>query len=180
MDTTTMTNTEETTIFDEIVNYGILEEDSVVNFGAGHQGGIFLKTLRDYNGVLSDKVIGVEPDPKRIKLLTKLFANDDVQLLETPLQSYIDSEPETVDWVVITGLLNNPIFGENQHAYVSTVVRESYGIVNKGVMFHIKENASDDFKFAPIYFLVDFANTYDRFTIKKIGEDNYVFCIFKQ
>lgn len=174
-----MTNTEEITIFDEIVNCGILEDDSIVNFGAGHLNGSFLDTLRDYNEVLSNKVIAVEPDSKRIKTLTKKFSDDGIQLLETSLQSYIDSEPELSDWIVITGLFNSPAFGINQHEYVSTVVRSSYEFVKKGVIFHIKQNISDDFKFVPFYFLADFGNSYDKFTIKKTGEDNYVFCIFK-
>ena len=67
-----MTNTNEITIFDEIVNCGILEEDSIVNFGAGHSNGKFIETIRDYNESFGEnQVIGVDVSSSRIKSLTK-------------------------------------------------------------------------------------------------------------
>jgi len=169
------------TIFDEIVNCGILEDDSVINFGAGYKDGQFLQTLLDYNGNLGEGLVTVvEPDTKRLKTLSKKFKGERLTLLGKPLQDYIDDVPEVKDWVVLTGVFNTPIYAEQQYNYVETVVRNSLSLATKGVVFTLKENISDEFRYSMMYFFVDFANTYTRFTVKKCDDDNYVFCIYKQ
>lgn len=175
-----MTNFEEITIYDEIVNCGILEEDSVLNFGAGDGNGKFIETLIEYNGSMEKGILtAIEPDPKKIKSLTKKFSNQDILFFETSLQSYIDSEPETKDWVVITGVFDDYLYGEHQHDYVDSVIKSSMEIVNKGLIFSIKKDLSEEFSYSMIYFFMSFANTYHRLTVKKVDDNNYVFCIFK-
>ena len=181
MDTTTMTNSEEITIFDEIVNCGILEDDSIVIFGAGHQDGKFLETLIDYNGTLGEGLItAVDPDKKRVKSLSKKFKGERINYVELSLQEYIDGENLNKDWSVITGIFDNNLYGEQQYDFVTSIIESSMSISNKGVIFSIKENISEEFNYSMLYFFVEFANSYDKFTIKKCGEDNYIFCIFKQ
>jgi hypothetical protein len=174
-------NMNEITIFDEIVNCGILEEDSILNFGAGHKDGQFLQTLVDYNGNLGEGLVtAVEPDGKRLKSISKKFKGERLTLLEKSLQDYIDDTPLVNDWVVLTGVFNTPLYDEQQYNYVETVIRNSMGLATKGVVFTLKENISDEFRYSMMYFFVDFANTYTRFTVKKCDDDNYVFCIYKQ
>ena len=180
MDTLTMTNSENLTIFDEIVNCGILEEDTVVNFGAGSKNGKFIETLVEYNGTIQEgTLIAVEPESKKIKSLTKKFSNENILFLESSLQSYIDSEPTSTDWVVITGVFDEHLYGENQYDYVESVVQNSMTICDKGVIFSIRRNIASDFNYSMLYFFVSFTNTYGKVTIKKVDDDNYVFCIFK-
>lgn len=175
-----MTNTEDITIFDEIVNCGILEEDSVVNFGAGDSNGKFLETLLQYNGSFGkDLITAVEPDSKKIKSLTKKFADEEVLFLETSLQSYIDSEPVPSDWVVITGVFDKNIYGESQYDYVDSVIQNSLNIVNKGVIVSLKQEISNEFKYSMLYFFVSLSNSYHKFTVKKFDSNNFIFCIFK-
>lgn len=175
-----MTNFEEITIYDEIVNCGILEEHSVLNFGAGDGKGKFIETLIEYNGLLEKGILtAIEPDPKKIKLLTKKFANEEVVFFETSLQSYIESEPENKDWVVITGVFDDHLYGEQQHDYVDSVIKSSMELSNKGVIFSIKKNLSEEFSYSMIYFFMSFTNTYHKVTVKKVDDNNYVFCIFK-
>ena len=181
MGTMTMTNNEEMTIFDEIVSCGILEEDSVINFGAGHQEGRFLQTLIDYNGtLLEDSIVAVEPNNSKVKTLKKNLKNQKILYVESSLQDYIDTEPPLKDWVVITGIFDNNLYGNQQYDFVTSVIQSSIEFSNKGVIFTIKENVSDDFKYSMLYFFTDFVNSYNKFTVKKHGDDNYVFCIFKQ
>ena len=181
MDTTTMTNVEEITIFDEIVNCGILEDDSVVNFGAGHQDGKFLQTLLDYNGTLGEGLItAVDPNKSSIKDLSKKFKGERVSYLEMSLQDYIDSRPENKDWIVITGVFDNYSYGEQQYEFIDLITTLSMEFANKGVVFTLKRNSDDSFKNYILYLFMDFSTIYDRFTVKKCGDDNYVFCIFKQ
>ena len=180
MDTLTMTNSEPLTIFDEIVNCGILEEDTIVNFGAGSKNGKFIETLVEYNGTIQEgTLIAIEPESKRIKSLTKKFSNENILFLESSLQSYIDSEPTSTDWVVITGVFDEHLYGENQYDYVESVVQNSMTICDKGVIFSIRRNIASDFTYSMLYFFVSFTNTYGKVTIKKVDDDNYVFCIFK-
>ena len=181
MDITTMTNVEEITIFDEIVNCGILEEDSVVVFGAGHSNGKFLETLLEYNGSFEKgRITAIDVDSKKIKTLSRKFSNEEILFLETSLQNYIDCEPENSDWIVMTGVFNNNLYGESQHDYVESVVNNSLQYVDKGVVFSIKEEISENFTYSMLYFFVSLKNNYERVTIKKITNDNYIFCIFKQ
>ena len=176
-----MTNGETITIFDEIVNCGILEEDSVVVFGAGHSDGKFLETLLEYNGSFEKGLItAIDADPKKIKNLSKKFANEEVLFLETSLQTHIDSEPDNSDWIVITGVFDNDLYGESQHDYVDFVVNNSLQYVNKGVIFSIKEEISENFMYSMLYFFVSLKSNYERVTIKKVTNGNYIFCIFKQ
>lgn len=176
-----MTDIDEITIFDEVVNCGILEEDSILNFGAGHSNGKFLETLLDYNGTLGEGlIVAVEPDSKRLKLLSKRMKGEKVTYIENSLQDYIDGEPETKDWTVITGVFDNNNYGTEQYNYITSVVQSSFDISNKGVIFTLKESPTDNFKYSMIYFFTDFANTYQRFTVKKFNDDNYIFCIYKQ
>lgn len=174
-----MTNMDEITIFDEIVNCGILEEDSVLNLGAGHNGGKFLETLREYNGNFeSGKIIAVDANPKKIKLLTKKF-KDELSIIEIPLQDYIDTEPDYSDWVVLTGVFDNNFYGDKQYDFVTSIVYSCLNISNKGVIFSLNENVNESFQYVMIYFFSYFTNTYDRVTIKKNSNGNYIFCIFK-
>ena len=74
-----MTNSETITIFDEIVNCGILEEDSVVVFGAGHDDGKFLETLLEYNGSFEKgRITAIDVDSKKIKSLSRKFYNEEI------------------------------------------------------------------------------------------------------
>jgi hypothetical protein len=182
MDITAMTNTDEITIFDEIVNCGILEEDTILNFGAGYKEGQFLQTLFDYNGNFGDgSVIAVEPDGKRLKSISKMFKGERITLLQKSLQEYIDGDlPAARHWVVLTGVFNTPLYAEQQYNYVETVIRNSMSLATKGVIFTLKQNISDEFRYSMMYFFVDFANTYTKFTVKKCDDDNYIFCIYKQ
>jgi hypothetical protein len=181
MDYLTMTNSETVTIFDEIVNCGILEEDSVVVFGAGHGDGKFLETLLEYNGSFEKgRITAIDVDSKKIKSLSRKFSNEEILFLETSLQNYIDSEPENSDWIVITGVFDNNLYGESQHDYVDSVVNNSLQYVDKGVMFSIKEEISENFIYSMLYFFVSLKNNYERVTIKKVTNGNYIFCIFKQ
>lgn len=176
-----MTNTNEITIFDEIVNCGILENESVINFGAGHQDGKFLDTLREYNGNLGENLVtAVEPDPKKIRVLSKKFKNENISLEETTIQNYLEDNSKKHDWVVITGIFDNYLYGEKQYEFVSNICKFALDSSNKGVIFSIKETLSENFKYSMLYFFVDFSNTYKRFTLKKFKDDDYIFCIFKQ
>jgi len=175
-----MTETNEISIFDEIVNCGILEEDSVMNFGAGHESAKFLETLRDYNGSFEDgKIIAIEPSQDKIKMITKKFKNEKLSLIESSLQDFIVGQPPIVDWVVITGIFDNDTYGDQQHDFVSSVLESTLPLSNKGVIFNINQNISNDFSYAMIYFFTDFATNYQRFTVKKFNDGNYIFCIFK-
>lgn len=175
-----MTNINEITIFDEIVSCGILEEDSIVNFGAGHAEGKFIETLREYNdSFLEGQVIGVDGNPSRIKSLTKKFKQDNVILVENTVQDYLEFQPVIRDWVVITGIFDNNLYGNQQYDFVTSIVDSSMGISNKGVIFTIQENISEEFRYAMIYFFTNFSTNYQRFTVKKFNDGNYIFCIFK-
>lgn len=171
---------ENITIFDEIVNCGILEEDSIVNFGAGDSNGRFIETLLDYNGSFEKGLVtAVEPDSKKVKELTKKFEQEEILFLETSLQSYIDSEPQNSDWVVITGVFDNHSYGDLQYDYVDSVVQNSIQIANKGVIFSLKHEINEEFKYSMLYFFVSLSNSYDKFTVKKFDNNNFIFCIFK-
>lgn len=175
-----MTNMDDVTIFDEIVNCGILEEDSVLNLGAGHNNGKFLETLREYNGTLEKgRIIAVDSNSSKTKMLTKKFKTESISIIEKPLQDYLEDEPITNDWTILTGVFDNHLYGTQQYDFVTTIVDSSVQISNKGVIFTIQENVSEEFKYSMIYFFTHFSNTYKRFTVKKFNDDNYIFCIFK-
>lgn len=175
-----MTNIDEITIFDEIVNCGILEEDTILNLGAGHSNGKFLETLREYNGTFEEgKVIAVDSNSSKVKMLTKKFKNESISLIENPLQDYLENEPTVNDWTILTGVFDNNFYENQQYDFVTSVVDSSIQLSNKGVIFTIKENISESFKYSMIYFFTHFSNIYQRFTVKKFNDGNYIFCIFK-
>jgi hypothetical protein len=181
MDTTTMTNAmDELTIYDEIINCGILDEDSVLNFGSGNESGKFIETYLEYTTITEPgSFIAVDADPTKVDMLKDKFVDDNVLFVETSLQSYIDSEPDKKDWVVITGVFDKHLYGEFQHDYVTSVIENAMSIANKGVIFTLKPNLSDSFMYSTLYFFVTFTNTYGKVTIKKVNDNNYVYCIFK-
>jgi hypothetical protein len=180
MDTIIMTNIDETTIFDEIINCGILDEDSVLNFGAGDESGKFIETYLEYTSITEHGAfIAVDADVSKIEMLRDKFVDDNVLFTETSLQSYIDSESGKKDWVVITGIFDKHLYGEFQHDYVTSVIENTMTIANKGVIFTLKPNLSDSFMYSTLYFFVTFTNTYGKVTIKKVNDNNYVYCIFK-
>lgn len=175
-----MTNLNEITIFDEVVNCGILEEDSIVNFGAGHADGMFLETLRDYNGSLGQKTtVAIDINSKKIKMLSKKFKGEDLLIEEISIQDFIENSASTYDWTVITGVFDNFLYGERQYDFVTTIVNSAIKNCNKGLIFTIKETITDDFKYSMVYFLLYFSNNYQRLTVKKFNDGNYIFCIFK-
>lgn len=176
-----MINMNDITIFDEIVTCGLLEEDTIINFGAGHQDGKFLETLLEYNGTFGEKLVtAVDASSKKIRLLSKKFKNQNISLEEITIQDYLEDSRKKHDWSVITGIFDEYIYGEKQYDFVTNISNIALDNSNKGVIFTIKEKISDEFRYSMIYFLVHFSNTYEKFTIKKVKNDDYIFCIFKQ
>lgn len=175
-----MTETNELSIFDEIVNCGILEEDSILNLGAGHKEGKFLETLLEYNGTFGGGLVkAVDADPKRIKTLTKKFKNENVKFYETSIQNYIEVETEQSDWVVLTGIFDNYLYGNTQHDYIISVIKNYISLANKGLIISLKEKLTDEFSYEISYFFTYLYYNFQKFTIKKVEDGNYIFCIFK-
>lgn len=166
-------------IIDEIINCGISSEDKILQFGVGYKDAEFLNALTDYWGITpSDltNVIGVDTDEKLVSKLSDKFSG--LEFNQVSMQEYLDTfNGENVDWTLITGLFDEYLYEENQHNFVFETINRCLDISETGVIFTLKTKISDHFVYDPIFIFAKLIITYSQVFVKKIEDDQYVFCI---
>lgn len=174
-------------ILEEIIYCGISTDESILHFGAGYSKGDFLSTLMEVyeqdmeNWKSSNLYRGVDVNKSKIKMLSKRYNHTDENMfVNISLQEYLDVPFEkNYDWIVLTGVFDNQDYKERQHDYVFQVVNESFEKSNNGVIFTLNKKPDEEFEYSMISFFIGVMNSYNKFIVKRIDDDNYVFCIFK-
>lgn len=174
-------------ILEEIIYCGISTDESILHFGAGYSKGDFLSTLMDvYEQNIEDwksnnLYRGIDVNKSKIKMLSKRYKpTDENMFVGISLQEYLDVPFEkNYDWIVLTGVFDNKTYEQRQHDFVFQVVSESYEKSNTGVIFTLNRQPDETFEYSMISFFIGIMNSYNKFIVKRIDDNNYIFCIFK-
>jgi hypothetical protein len=171
-----------TTLIDEIIKCGIDSDSSVIHFGSGYKNGKFLSDLSQRN--LIEKYVGIESESERINTtvdsLIKIGSPEKFKnILNITMQDYIVDNNETYDFAVITGIFDKQLYGDEQFQFVHSVINEMFNFVEDSVIFtyNALENQEETYN---IHYMNGYIqNNYNRFSILKINENEYLYCINK-
>lgn len=162
-----------------IFSLGIDEHHSIVHFGCGSRNKSFVKYAENKN----IEYVGIDIDEKVIEFFTSNCSKNNFFFKEDTMQNFIDDNFETdvsYDWSIIDGLLDKNLYGDNQYEYIDTIIRNLLVVSNIGIIicFNSEQTSLDN------YYNSDFITAlisaiYNRFTILRINENEYMFCVYK-
>jgi hypothetical protein len=162
-----------------IFSLGIDEHHSIVHFGCGSRNKSFVKYAENKN----IEYVGIDIDEKVIEFFTSNCSKNNFFFKEDTMQNFIDDNFETdvsYDWSIIDGLLDKNLYGDNQYEYIDTIIRNLLVVSNIGIIicFNSEQTSLDN------YYNSDFitaliSTIYNRFTILRINENEYMFCVYK-
>jgi hypothetical protein len=171
----------------EILSCGINTLDKINHFGSGYKNSIFFKyllTLKNQGAVSNLGLLynSIEPNEERQKELRNLYEEDSIgtsiEFITTSMQEYLDESNDSVDWSIITGVLDNNLYEHQQYEFMDKMITSSLNLSNEGVIFTFDSNYQDAiYNIEGIIRYVN--NTYNRYRISKIDERHYVICIYK-
>jgi hypothetical protein len=162
-----------------VFSFGIEKDQSIIHFGVGSRNKSFLnnmeKKLENYTGIDVDKNL--------IDECSITFSSHNYIFLQSTIQNFIDENKEnrkTFDWCIIDGLLDKNLYEDNQYEYIDTIIRESLFISNIGVIVITDGNytINDDY-YNPDFLMAFISSMYNRFTVCRLNEHQYLMCIYK-
>lgn len=175
-----------TTLIDEILRFGIQKNESIVHFGAGHKSGYFLSDFYQntfLNKNLDLKYDGIEADESRLnatkEIMKTLEGGETISLVQTSMQDFIVDNTNQYDWALITGIFDKNIYGDDQFNFIHSVINEMFNFVEGGVIFTYNSLDNQEENYNIYYMNAYIQNNYNRYSIVKINEHEYVYCINK-
>lgn len=175
-----------TTLIDEILRCGIQKNESIVHFGAGYKSGYFLSDFYQnsfLNRNLDLKYVGIEAEPSRLdvtkEVLKTIEGGDTISLTQTSMQDFIVDNNEQYDWALITGIFDKNIYGDDQFNFIHSSINEMFRFVEGGVIFTYNSSEHQEENYNIYYMNAYIQNNYNRYSIVRINEHEYVYCINK-
>jgi len=175
-----------TTSIDEILRCGIEPNESLIHFGAGHKSGNFLSNF--YSKAFLEKNLnlgytGIEADKNKLDLtkssLVGLNGGEDISIIETSMQDFISDNTKKYDWGLITGIFDKSLYGDEQFKFIHSTINEMFNFVETGVIFTYNSFEHQEDMYNIHYMNGYVQNNYNRYSIVRINEHEYVYCINK-
>lgn len=165
--------------------------DNIVHYGACFNEGILAKKFYDstieYNILFDDtdrraRYTAVDTDREKV---LELDPENYMNILIESMQDHISLELPSmsdVDSIFITGVFDNPVYGENQYNFIIKTLEECFKYTKQNLVFTLKESPTPDFKYSMTYLFTVLINMFDNVIIKKVSEEEnnqYIFYISK-
>lgn len=174
------------TLTDEIIRCGIQQGESLLHFGAGYKSGNFLFDFYQ-NGILSKNLNldyhGVDADEFKLKstkeILKTIEGADSISLVKSSMQDFVVENTKTYDWAIITGIFDKSLYGEEQFKFIHSSINEIFNFVENGVIFTYNSSEYQEDMYNIQYMNGYVQNNYNRYSIVRINEHEYVYCINK-
>jgi hypothetical protein len=162
-----------------ILSLGIEENQSIVHFGCGSRNGSFAEYIKD----VPVKYLGVDANGDVIQKLNDSIKSDRFSFKEETMQSVMDrtsEEKTTYDWSIVDGLLDKNLYGDNQYDFIDTIIRKCLVISNIGVIISMDSKyVKDDDQYNQDFLSAYIGSMYNKFTIIRVNEYQYLFGIYK-
>lgn len=170
------------TLIDEIIKCGITKDSSVIHFGSGYKNGQFLSDLSQLDVI--QNYVGIDAESEKINItvdsLIKLGSPEKFKnILNTAMQDYIVDNSQTYDFALITGIFDKQLYEGEQFQFIHSVINEMFNFVEDSVIFtyNALENQEETYN---IHYMNSYVqNNYNRFSIVRINENEYLYCINK-
>ena len=155
------------------------DSDSLLHFGACFDESMFVKNLKE-----SDKLEyqAVDADYNKWLEYESLYSGFGGGLYNVSMQDFISDMELNYDTILITGIFDNIVYGEEQYNFIVKTIEECYTKSNKSVVFTLKQNPKDDFEYNMVYLFAVLSVSYEKLIIKKFsdnGNNQYIFSILK-
>lgn len=164
----------------DIFSFGIKPTERVLHLGCGDKQTNLLDNIQTINPAIF--YLGVDIDPNVIENFKEKYKDFPTYAFEnTTIQNFLDFNMRgregnlEFDNTVITGIFDKPIYKEQQHIFISTVVRHCLQYCNS-VIFTINENNFKDYNYSILYVINNLISSFDNFEIKK-KKNQYIFCV---
>jgi hypothetical protein len=162
-----------------ILSLGIEENQSIIHFGCGSRNGSFAEYIQD----IPVKYLGIDANGDVIQKLNESIKSDRVSFKEETMQSVMDrtSEEKTIyDWSIVDGLLDKNLYGDNQYDFIDTIIRKCLILSDAGLSIIMDSTyTKDDDDYNQDFLSAYIASMYNKFTIMRMNEHQYIFSIYK-
>ena len=163
----------------EIIFLGIGNHESVLHFGACEEGLNFIDVLDQFELDIQYTAVDIKDEVKT------LFSDFEPQhrthtwiSTQESMQEFIDNiDNQKYHWTILTGVFDKPLYSERQYQFIDTVIK-SCKEFSHNVVFTLNINKSTHFEYSIIYLVSHFCGQYEKVTVKKIDNDNYIFHIY--
>jgi hypothetical protein len=174
------------TLIDELYKIGIKDGNSILHFGAGYKNGEFILDLNKSLTESSTSVnyVGVEAENDKIKsTVDYLIKNDAPQkyqnIFNISMQDYIVDNNSTYDFTFITGIFHKQLYGDNQFQFIHSTINEIFNFTENAVVFTYNSSDHQEEMYNIHYMNSYVHNNYSRYSIIRINEHEYLYCINK-
>ena len=174
------------TLTDELIRCGIKENSSIIHFGAGHKNGQFLVDM--YNSFKSNSIspnyVGVEAEESKVKSTIDLLLKNEVpsvyqNITNIAMQDYIVDNNHQYDHAIITGIFDKSLYGETQFQFIHSIINELFKFVNESVLFTYNSSDHQEETYNIHYMNGYVQSNYSRYSVVRINEHEYLYCINK-
>lgn len=171
----------------EILNFGIKKEDSILHLGSGFRNSVlfdYMFQLKSKSLVndLKIKYTSVDVNSDKNKIIfdknNELEEPIDIVLYNGSAQDYLDNNTSEYDWVIITGLFDEILYGDKQFDFIDKVLSESLKNCKEGLILSFdleKENNKQYIE--DIIFMI--GDSSPKHKISRLNEFDYLICIYK-
>jgi hypothetical protein len=168
-------------IQDEIINSGINIGHKIIQFGCGNNQGDFVRNLSKYSVDIEYK--GIDTNESKLDSLKKDIIDSRYTFISASMQEYLDmitdDMEEKVDWFVLSGLLDKPLYEENQYNFLDIILKKCLEKCDIGVSFTF-DNSKSDKDYYNIDYITAYIHTgFYRYKIVRFNEKDYVITVYK-
>lgn len=166
--------------FRDILSFGIKPKQRILHLGCGDKETNFIENMHNINPNIF--YLGVDVDIDIIEGMKQKYADIPTYSFENiTLQDFLDYTMYGLEGslqfehTIITGIFDKPVYKENQHIFISTVVQRCLQF-SDSIIFTIDENNYRDYNYSVLYVINNLISTFDNVQMKK-KSNQYIFCI---
>lgn len=167
-------------ICNDIFSFGIKPTERVLHLGCGDKQTNLLDNIQKINPAIF--YLGVDIDPNVIEKMSEKYKDNPTYAFEnTTIQNFLDFNMHGMegslefDHTIITGIFDKPVYKENHHIFISTVVKHCLKYCNS-ILFTINQNNFKSYSYSVLYVINNLISTFDNIQMKK-KSNQYIFCI---
>lgn len=158
------------------------DSESLLHFGGCFDDSMIVKNLKESDKQYKMEYQAIDADYNKWLKWESLYSGFGGGLYNVSMQDFISEMEVNYDTILITGIFDNIVYGEEQYNFIIKTIEECYKKSNKSVVFTLKQKPNDDFEYNVIYLFAVLSVSYENLVIKKFsdnGDNQYIFSILK-
>lgn len=161
-----------------ITNYISNDHKTILHCGIGDRGKSLLNFLiENYPDV---NYLGIDAD----SLPVEINLPENFSLEKKDIQSFLEESIENqkqFDWLILTGVLDKNVYGDNQYEFVDTFLRKCLEISKEGIVISFNTYQTNEDDTYNVEFLIAYINSmYASYNIHRVNDNEYVITLFSR